>query len=190
MECPSCKAAIPADSKFCIECGAPLPVPCPSCGHGNPPRAKFCASCGSNLATGASSAPAEAASPSSPPAPAPAPSSAERRQLTVMFCDLVGSTALAVRTDPEEVREVICTYRNAVAGEITRFEERVAKFWAMASLLISAGLARTRTLPLRPGAASRSSAATACPSRRRYSDCLAAVALIPTQSGIERIALS
>src|SRR5271168_4337516 len=45
-----------------------------------------------------------------------------------MFCDLVGSTALAVRIDPEEVRDVILAYQNAVAGEITRFEGRVAKF--------------------------------------------------------------
>jgi predicted ATPase/class 3 adenylate cyclase/ribosomal protein S7 len=53
---------------------------------------------------------------------------AERRQLTVMFCDLVGSTALSARLDPEDMREVIHTYQNAVAGEITRFEGHVAKF--------------------------------------------------------------
>ena len=43
---------------------------------------------------------------------------AERRQLTVMFVDLVGSTALSARLDPEEMREVIRAYQNAVAGEI------------------------------------------------------------------------
>ena len=53
---------------------------------------------------------------------------AERRQLTVMFVDLVGSTALAARLDPEEMRDVIRAYQNAVAGEITRFEGHVAKF--------------------------------------------------------------
>jgi len=53
---------------------------------------------------------------------------AERRQLTVMFVDLVGSTALANRIDPEEMREVIRAYQNAVAGEIARFEGHVAKF--------------------------------------------------------------
>ena len=41
---------------------------------------------------------------------APAPAEAERRQLTVMFCDLVGSTALSARLDPEELREVIGAY--------------------------------------------------------------------------------
>ena len=55
-------------------------------------------------------------------------SEAERRQLTVMFVDLVGSTALSARLDPEEMRDVIRAYQNAVAGEITRFEGHVAKF--------------------------------------------------------------
>ena len=53
---------------------------------------------------------------------------AERRQLTVMFVDLVGSTELSVRLDPEDMREVIRGYQNAVAAEITRFEGHVAKF--------------------------------------------------------------
>src|SRR3954471_12572169 len=46
---------------------------------------------------------------------------AERRQLTVMFVDLVGSTALSGRLDPEDMREVLLAYQNAVAGEITQF---------------------------------------------------------------------
>jgi class 3 adenylate cyclase len=49
------------------------------------------------------------------------PSGAERRQLTVMFADLVGSTALSVRLDPEEMSEIIRSYQNCCAGEITRF---------------------------------------------------------------------
>ncbi len=53
---------------------------------------------------------------------------AERRQLTVMFVDLVGSTALSAQLDPEEMREVIRSYQNAVAGEMARFEGHVAKF--------------------------------------------------------------
>ena len=53
---------------------------------------------------------------------------AERRQLTVMFVDLVGSTALSARLDPEDMREVIRSYQNAVAGEIARFDGHVAKF--------------------------------------------------------------
>ena len=60
---------------------------------------------------------------------APRPeAAAERRQLTVMFVDLVGSTALAGRLDPEEMREAITGYQNAVAGVVTRFEGHVAKY--------------------------------------------------------------
>ena len=55
-------------------------------------------------------------------------SRAERRQLTVMFCDLVGSTALSQQLDPEDLHEVIRVYQNTVAGEIARYEGHVAKF--------------------------------------------------------------
>ncbi|RXH33484.1 adenylate/guanylate cyclase domain-containing protein [Bradyrhizobium zhanjiangense] len=57
----------------------------------------------------------------------PLPSEADRRQLTVMFVDLVGSTALASGRDPEELRDLMQAYHNTVAGEITRFEGHVAK---------------------------------------------------------------
>jgi class 3 adenylate cyclase len=53
---------------------------------------------------------------------------AERRQLTVMFCDLVGSTALSARLDPEELREVIGTYHRCVAEAVRRFDGFVAKY--------------------------------------------------------------
>src|SRR5262249_22039082 len=53
---------------------------------------------------------------------------AERRQLTVMFCDLVGSTALAARLDPEDLREVIGVYHAAIVEVIGRFDGFVAKY--------------------------------------------------------------
>ena len=53
---------------------------------------------------------------------------AERRQLTVMFIDLVASTSLAAQLDPEEMREVITTYQNTVAGFVSRYEGMVAKY--------------------------------------------------------------
>jgi hypothetical protein len=64
---------------------------------------------------------ADAASPAA--TPAQSSSSAERRQLTVLFCDLVGSTELSARLDPEEMREVIRAYQSAVAAEVTRYEQ-------------------------------------------------------------------
>jgi predicted ATPase/class 3 adenylate cyclase len=118
MDCASCGASVPA-GKFCIECGAAFERLCDSCGHENAPSAKFCAECGHRLT------PSE---PAPPMAPQPKQGEAERRQLSVMFVDLVGSTALSARLDPEDMREVIRNYQNAVAGEITRFEGHVAKF--------------------------------------------------------------
>src|SRR6266852_438080 len=53
---------------------------------------------------------------------------AERRQLTVMFCDLVGSTALSTQLDPEELREVIQAYRETCATVIRRFDGYLAKY--------------------------------------------------------------
>jgi class 3 adenylate cyclase len=56
------------------------------------------------------------------------PSSAERRQLTVMFCDLVGSTELSTQLDPEDLREIIAAYHRAVADVVRSFEGFVAKY--------------------------------------------------------------
>jgi class 3 adenylate cyclase/predicted ATPase len=53
---------------------------------------------------------------------------AERQQLTVMFCDLVGSTALSARFDPEELREEIRAYQNAVSAVVARYDGFVAKY--------------------------------------------------------------
>lgn len=73
-------------------------------------------------------APARPDQPTDAAAAAAAAGGAERRQLTVMFCDLVGSTALAGSLDPEDMREVIRAYQNMVAGEIGRLDGHVAKF--------------------------------------------------------------
>ncbi len=70
---------------------------------------------------------AEASSSASSPAPAGA-SEAERRQLTVMFCDLVGSTALSARLDPEDLRAVIGAYHRCVAAVIEGSGGFVAKY--------------------------------------------------------------
>jgi RNA polymerase subunit RPABC4/transcription elongation factor Spt4 len=126
MECPSCRAEVPEGGKFCIECGAPLPHACPACGHVISGTAKFCPECGADLG------PARAAAFLSPAPAPPMPSapllSAERRHLTVMFCDLVGSTALASNLDLEELREVIAAYHKCAAETVGRFDGFVAKY--------------------------------------------------------------
>jgi class 3 adenylate cyclase len=53
---------------------------------------------------------------------------AERRQLTVMFCDIVESTALAARLDPEDLRDVVRAYQDAVAAAVQRFHGHVAQY--------------------------------------------------------------
>jgi class 3 adenylate cyclase len=66
---------------------------------------------------------------SAPPQPKPRPQeTAERRQVTVMFSDLVGSTALSTRMDPEDLREVISAYQKRVAETVGRFGGFVAKY--------------------------------------------------------------
>jgi class 3 adenylate cyclase len=72
--------------------------------------------------------PAVSATPASVPPPAPMPAQAERRQLTVMFCDLVGSTALSTGMDPEDLRDVIASYQNRCSGAIRRYDGFVAKY--------------------------------------------------------------
>src|SRR6266700_2003647 len=76
----------------------------------------------------AAPAPALTATPASVPPPAPVPAQAERRQLTVMFCDLVGSTALSTGMDPEDLRDVIASFQSRCSAAIRRYDGFVAKF--------------------------------------------------------------
>ena len=69
-----------------------------------------------------------AATASAAPTPLSEAQTAERRQVTVMFCDLVGSTALSARMDPEDLREVISAYQKCVAETVQRFGGFVAKY--------------------------------------------------------------
>ncbi len=62
------------------------------------------------------------------PRETPAPAAAERRQLTVMFCDLVGSTELSTRLDPEDLREVIGAYHGAVGEIVSGFDGFVSRY--------------------------------------------------------------
>jgi class 3 adenylate cyclase len=121
MRCPSCMAENAATRRFCAQCGAALPVPCPVCGFENETAARFCGGCGRPVGEIAAQQPAT-------PSPPPRADAAERRQLTVMFCDLVGSTALSARFDPEELREDIRAYQNAVSAVVARYDGFVAKF--------------------------------------------------------------
>ena len=60
--------------------------------------------------------------------PAQRPGVEERRQLTIMFCDLVGSTALSRQLDPEDLRDIMRQYQDAVTSTVTRYGGHVAKY--------------------------------------------------------------
>src|SRR5215831_1300082 len=76
-----------------------------------------------------------------PPSAALAPAAAveaERRQLTVVFCDLVGSTPLSTRFDPEDLREILGAYHRCVADTVSPLAVLSPNIWAMACSFISA----------------------------------------------------
>jgi len=97
---------------------------CPQCGFENPSGFAFCGQCGTPF-TKQTLAATPIQTEMQPDKPE---DKAERRQLTVMFCDLVGSTALSEQLDPEDLREVMLAYRDVCAKVINRFEGYIAQF--------------------------------------------------------------
>src|SRR5262249_31344735 len=131
MRCASCGVENPEAAKFCEECGTPFVRICPSCGQQVRPTVKFCPECGTALKSDSKPAPAKSrkrqGAPRARKATRPTSAEAERRQLTVMFCDLVGSTPLSQQLDPEELRTVILAYQETCAQAIRRFEGHLAR---------------------------------------------------------------
>jgi class 3 adenylate cyclase/tetratricopeptide (TPR) repeat protein len=123
VECVDCRFENRPDALFCGGCGARLPVtrPCPSCATENPTTYSFCYGCGAHLDDES-----KQRTPSGKEA-APA-TDAEHRQLTVLFCDLVGSTKLSTELETEELRELMKSYHAAAAQEVERFEGHVAQY--------------------------------------------------------------
>jgi class 3 adenylate cyclase len=143
MECPQCRFDNPPAMKFCGQCGARMGVVCPSCGAPVASGFKFCGECGAALA--AAEAPA-------PPPPAPNPPlppaaagytpphlkeqvlqtksaiEGERKQVTVLFCDLVSSTALADRLGPEVMHSLLSQFFELALSEVHRYEGTVNQF--------------------------------------------------------------
>src|SRR5262249_33877205 len=133
MHCPSCGFGNPQGMSFCGKCGTSLSPACPQCGFANPADFAFCGKCGTPLPGQSTTAqprressPAPS-SPADPRATGQSPAEAERRQLTVMFCDLVGSTALSEQLDPEELREVVQAYQATCTSVIRCYDGHVAQ---------------------------------------------------------------
>jgi class 3 adenylate cyclase/tetratricopeptide (TPR) repeat protein len=132
MPCPACRHDNPPHARFCIGCGARLAQACPACGAEPPAGARFCPACGHAI---------EALT-----APAPAPETytprhlaeriltsraalqGERKPVTVLFCDVVGSTGLAERLGPDAMHELLNTFFELALAEIHRYEGTVNQF--------------------------------------------------------------
>jgi class 3 adenylate cyclase/tetratricopeptide (TPR) repeat protein len=129
MQCPNCSAVVREGSKFCVKCGTALPHACPSCGHGAAADDLFCAQCGTSLqASDPQTAIRQTKIAPTTSSKSTATPQAERRQITIMFCDMVGSSALSTQLDPEEQREVVSAFQSACAAEINRLDGMVAQY--------------------------------------------------------------
>ncbi|MBV8140222.1 MAG: AAA family ATPase [Deltaproteobacteria bacterium] len=136
MRCAKCGAENSEGKRFCGDCGAPLENRCAQCGADNPAGKRFCGDCGAPLAASGGSG----QSPDSLPPPtaelrAPTEKSdaitsvdGERRHLTVLFTDLVGSTEIAAHLDAEDWREVAAQYQRTATAAVARFGGHVAKY--------------------------------------------------------------
>lgn len=116
MMCSRCGAAVAANKKFCGDCGAALPWQCGSCGSENAPDKRFCGDCGAARGATSGGTGVRAATPGP-----------ERRLLSVMFVDLVGSTAMGQRLDAEDLRETIRTFQAHVTSLVACFEGFIAR---------------------------------------------------------------
>ena len=124
MICSSCGAANETGRKFCEQCGSRMAASCASCGAILGPNARFCGECGTPSSAAASTATTSStAGPVTTQAPV-----AERRLVSILFADLVGSTTLAEGRDPEETRELLTRYFDLSRDVIGRYGGTVEKF--------------------------------------------------------------
>jgi class 3 adenylate cyclase/tetratricopeptide (TPR) repeat protein len=133
MQCPGCRQDNPTGARFCAACGTRLAVACATCGAELPAGARFCPACGGAVAT------ATAAAGRAPDAYTPrhlaeriltsrAALQGERKPVTVLFCDVVGSTALAERLGPDAMHDLLNRFFEAALAEVHRYEGTVNQF--------------------------------------------------------------
>jgi class 3 adenylate cyclase len=112
VDCTRCGKTNRDDRRFCIDCGSPLLGRCPGCGDELDPGARFCGACGLDL----HAMPAE-----------PAAARETRKVVTIVFADLVGSTALHERLDAESVRRMMERYYDALQSVVDAHDGTVVK---------------------------------------------------------------
>ncbi len=140
MQCKSCGFENPEGFNFCGKCSAQLlDTGCQKCGFINPPGFEYCGKCGAPLKLDAKTSldgnaeippyPESQESPQFAVTDSKSQSpDAERRQITVMFCDLVESTALFEKLDPEDIRLIIREYQTVSAKLIKKYDGHIAKY--------------------------------------------------------------
>ena len=127
MRCSSCGIENRKGAKFCAGCGTVLvATTCAECGTAISPAAKFCDSCGTAVATQPGKARTFRPLIGSPRAPTPKPPN--RRQMSLLCCDLVDSTALARRMDPEDLRYAVTNFHRISKEIIDHYEGYYAQY--------------------------------------------------------------
>lgn len=136
MKCPNCSFQNEQDARYCQNCGQPLDRACPNCKTPNSADAKFCKNCGFNLANSSAPTASSALSALRQAAPdalqqkiqrAKSRIIGERKLITVLFTDVVGSTAMAEKLDPEEWGRIISGAHRRVSEVIYRYEGTIAQ---------------------------------------------------------------
>ncbi|MBI4574275.1 MAG: zinc-ribbon domain-containing protein [candidate division NC10 bacterium] len=135
MQCPRCQHQNPARAKFCIECAAPLAQWCGNCGTHLPPGAKFCPECAQPTGASPTAEPRFASPESYTPKhlaekilTSKSALEGERRQVTVVFADLKGSTELLADRDPEEAPKLLDPVLERMMEAVHRFEGVVTRW--------------------------------------------------------------
>ncbi len=134
MKCSRCQRENPAAAKFCGGCGTELESACPACHALNPPANEFCHECGVRLPRGPAPAPF-----ASPRAYTPRHLAerilisrhaleGERKQVTILFCDMANSTALAERLGPEAMHTLLDRFFDLALAEVHRYEGTINQF--------------------------------------------------------------
>jgi class 3 adenylate cyclase len=124
MHCESCGHENPATNRFCGGCGAGLARACPACAYVNPPDHRFCGACGAALRQFRNPN-FEIRSPEAPESTAD--NAGARKIVTIVFADLIGSTALHERLDAESVRRLMDRYYRALRGAVETHGGTVVK---------------------------------------------------------------
>src|SRR6516225_9206880 len=136
MICTQCQSENSSDAIFCDQCGVRLETACPKCGEPNRQGAKFCRNCGQLINHTAAAAPATVPGVPSPETYVPRHLAekilasrqtleGERKQVTVLFADIRGSTKLVEGVDPEDAQKIIDPVLNIMKEVVHRYEGTV-----------------------------------------------------------------